>query len=336
MDSYYYFYKKSDPILLNDDNISIQSTGDTFNYNIPELDYQFQEENLNEIDKINFEIKEDLENYVNENIIEDRKDYILKSFKVKSSQYLNKLLNSNKEKIKFYKLNFKFFTQNINYNDNNNWFNEKIYFLILLQNKKNERAIKKIEEIKKKNPYSDNIKEINSILNLTYLDFLFKYYKEQFEKDFLNKKKYYEILRQSSSFISNRNETQHHQILKRMLLSASNNNIFNNSKKNDIFEDLNKKKNSVLNTNNTLTFSGYLTSRNSLNTSKINKKSKKDNNNTTNNNKIGNMKSNISSYKVKKELFNGKIKIITPKNKIPMGKSPKGNNIKGTKNKFKI
>ena len=152
----------------------------------------------------------------------------------------------------------------------------------------------------------------------------------------LNKKKYYEILRQSSSFISNRNETHHHQILKRMLLSASNNNIFNNSKKNDIFEDLNKKKNSVLNTNNTLTFSGYLTSRNSLNTSKINKKSKKDNNNTTNNNKIGNMKSNITSYKVKKELFNGKIKIITPKNKIPMGKSPKGNNIKGTKNKFKI
>ena len=149
MNSYYYFYKKSDQILLNDDNISIQSTGDTFNYNIPELDYQFQEENLNEIDKINFKIKHDLENPVNENIIEDRKDYILKSFKVKSSQYLNKLLNSNKEKIKFYKLNFKFFTQNINYNDNNNWFNEKIYFLILLQNKKNERAIKKIEEIKK-------------------------------------------------------------------------------------------------------------------------------------------------------------------------------------------
>lgn len=195
MNSYYYFYKKSDQILLNDDNISIQSTGDTFNYNIPELDYQFQEENLNEIDKINFKIKHDLENPVNENIIEDRKDYILKSFKVKSSQYLNKLLNSNKEKIKFYKLNFKFFTQNINYNDNNNWFNEKIYFLILLQNKKNERAIKKIEEIKKKNPYSNNIKEINSILNLTYLNFLIKYYKEQFEKDFLNRKKYYEILK---------------------------------------------------------------------------------------------------------------------------------------------
>ena len=195
MNSYDYFYKKSDQILLNDDNISIQSTGDTFNYNIPELDYQFQEENLNEIDKINFKIKHDLENPVNENIIEDRKDYILKSFKVKSSQYLNKLLNSNKEKIKFYKLNFKFFTQNINYNDNNNWFNEKIYFLILLQNKKNERAIKKIEEIKKKNPYSNNIKEINSILNLTYLNFLIKYYKEQFEKDFLNRKKYYEILK---------------------------------------------------------------------------------------------------------------------------------------------
>ena len=195
MNSYYYFYKKSDQILLNDDNISIQSTGDTFNYNIPELDYQFREENLNEIDKINFKIKHDLENPVNENIIEDRKDYILKSFKVKSSQYLNKLLNSNKEKIKFYKLNFKFFTQNINYNDNNNWFNEKIYFLILLQNKKNERAIKKIEEIKKKNPCSDNIKEINSILNLTYLNFLIKYYKEQFEKDFLNRKKYYEILK---------------------------------------------------------------------------------------------------------------------------------------------
>ena len=148
----------------------------------------------------------------------------------------------------------------------------------------------------------------------------------------LNRKKYYEILRQSSSFISNRNDTQHHQILKKMLLSASNNNIFNNSKKNDIFEDISKKKHSVLNTNNTMTFSGYLTSRNSQNNSKINIKNKKDNK-TTSNNKIGNMKSNISSYKVKKELFSKKEKFIYNKNKIPIVKSPKGNNMQVTKKK---
>ena len=55
--------------------------------------------------------------------------------------------------------------------------------------------MKELLKKKKKNPYSDNLKEINSILNLTYLNFLIKYYKEQFEKDFLNRKKYYEILK---------------------------------------------------------------------------------------------------------------------------------------------
>ena len=58
-----------------------------------------------------------------------------------------------------------------------------------------KELLKKLKKLKKKNPYSDNIKEINSILNLTYLNFLIKYYKEQFEKDFLNRKKYYEILK---------------------------------------------------------------------------------------------------------------------------------------------
>ena len=146
-----------------------------------------------------------------------------------------------------------------------------------------------------------------------------------------NRKKYYEILKQSSSFISNRDDTQHHQILKKMLLSVSNNNIFNNSKKANIYDDINKKKHSVLNSNHSLTFTGYLTCRNSQNSSKINYKIKKDNNTTTND-KLGNIKSNISSYKVKKELFNKKFTI----NKIPLVKSPRGNNIQNTKNKFNI
>ena len=123
----------------------------------------------------------------------------------------------------------------------------------------------------------------------------------------LNKKKYYELLRQSSSFITKRNDN-HRQMLKKMLLSSSSNyNIFNNS----------KKKNSILNTN-TLTFSRCLTSRNSQNSSKIKNKIKKDNKNI-----IGKMKTNICSYKVKKELFNKKEKVIYSKNKIPIVKSPR-------------
>ena len=132
---------------------------------------------------------------------------------------------------------------------------------------------------------------------------------------FLNKTKYYDLLKKSSSFISK------YPLTKKMLLaSSSNNNLCNNSKNNNfIFEEINKKKNSVLNTkNNTLAFSGCKTSRNSHNSSKIKNKSKKSSN------KIENS-TNFSSNKIKmkKDFLNKNEINIHYKNKMPLMKSPK-------------
>ena len=135
----------------------------------------------------------------------------------------------------------------------------------------------------------------------------------------LSKSKYYDLLRQSTSFISNRNN-RYPNSKKMLLSSASNNNICVNSKKNFMLEEMNKKKKSVLNTNNnTLTFSGCVTSRNSHNSSKIKNIMKKCSN------KNGNIKTNFSSnkMKIKKELLNKKELNIYSKNKIPVMKSPK-------------
>ena len=125
-----------------------------------------------------------------------------------------------------------------------------------------------------------------------------------------NKKKYLESLKKQSNPIIQRNES--HPLLKKILLSSSSNRNVYNFKKNFIFEELTKKKIFDLN-NNTLTFSGYLTTRNSNNVSKIKNKVK---------NKIGNSgKSNNNNNKFKKELFNKKCGIILSKNKIPIFKN---------------
>ena len=131
----------------------------------------------------------------------------------------------------------------------------------------------------------------------------------------INKKKYNDLIKQTSTCASKRN-VAYHQKLKKVILTASNNNIFNNSKKNYIYDEITKKKNSVLVTSNTLTFSGYLTSRNSQNSSKIKYSGKNEPNNF-----IG--KGKIRGFKDKKNLFSKIEKVIHSKNKIPTVKSQK-------------
>jgi len=197
------FNEKNENDDFIEDNISQSSTGD-----IDPMSYyysSFQNYNnllYNDSEKFKFynndyifNIKD--ENKDKNNSIRDRKDYILKAFKVKSSQYLIKLLNCNPYKIKFYKLNFKYFTRNINYNDNHKWFNENISEIIKYKNSKNEKAILKFEKIQKKskNENNEKLKKINSLLYLTYREFLNLYYKNQFENDFKKNEKYFEVLK---------------------------------------------------------------------------------------------------------------------------------------------
>ena len=112
------------------DQISEKSTGDDININNHSFKY-FLNDIISYSSITVSELKEKKEKEIpseilfNPNIqnnICKRKDYILKKFKVKSSKYLIERLNQNDTKIKFYKLNFKYFTQNINYNQNYNWF----------------------------------------------------------------------------------------------------------------------------------------------------------------------------------------------------------------------
>jgi len=123
---------------------------------------------------------------------ENRKDYILKSFKVKAGRYLRNLLNQNKFRLKFYMLNSKEFTSNVNYNENKIWLKMKIEEIIQYKNEKNVNVINKLNVLSKKN--KEEYEKINSLLKMTYKDFLVKYYLEQFDKDF-NQSKEYNILK---------------------------------------------------------------------------------------------------------------------------------------------
>ena len=120
------------------DHLSEKSTGDDININNHSLKY-FPNDIISCYSITVSKLKEKKEkeipseilfNPIQNNICK-RKDYILKKFKVKSSKYLIERLNQNDKKIKFYKLNFKYFTQNINYNQNYIWFFLKLKILLL-------------------------------------------------------------------------------------------------------------------------------------------------------------------------------------------------------------
>ena len=181
------------------DHLSEKSTGDDININNHSLKY-FPNDIISCYSITVSKLKEKKEkeipseilfNPIQNNICK-RKDYILKKFKVKSSKYLIERLNQNDKKIKFYKLNFKYFTQNINYNQNYNWFFFKVKDIITLKNEKNKKAILKFEKILKR---SSNLNEINKLLNITYYDYLLYYYEYQFKYDFINNHEYYEELK---------------------------------------------------------------------------------------------------------------------------------------------
>jgi hypothetical protein len=178
---------------LENDNLSEKSTGDDIINNIHPFKNLFDDFYF---PLIRYEPKKNLNEIIfNPNIqnnICKRKDYILKKFKVNSSKYLIERLNQNDAKIKFYKLNFKYFTQNINYNQNYIWFFFKVKDIITLKNEKNKKAILKFEKKLKK---SNNLNEINKLLNFTYYDYLFYYYEYQFKNDFINNHEYYEALK---------------------------------------------------------------------------------------------------------------------------------------------
>ena len=135
-----------------------------------------------------------------------------------------------------------------------------------------------------------------------------------FNNNDFDKKKYKEKIRKS---IENMQRNESRPTLKKILLSSSSNRNVFNFKKNYIFENMNKTKREANINNNTITFSGFLTSRSSNNTSKIKNIMK---NNAENLEKQKNIN---STNKFKKEINNKNYGILN-KNKIPIYKKKNG------------
>ena len=281
----------------NNNNKYLKNKNKTKNYLTNSIKYKIKKNNKNETKKFNLNIYKISSNsnaykyYTNHNT---KYGYLQSSNKAMTISDIKTIGESKFESIKVMKRQRTINSKKIKKSDINNNININI-------NINSNNIYNNTNQINNSNNNSIQ----NSSININ-------------NNNALTKKKYYEILRESTSFISKRNERQ--PILKKMILTSnSNSNIYiDSSKKNFILDEMNKKKNSVFN-NNTLTFSGCLTCRNSRNSSKIKNKMKK------NSNYVGNIKSNISNHKVKikKEFLNKKEVIIFPKYKIPMKKSPK-------------
>ena len=185
--------EQDNPFLFQNDYLEkISLNNDFCDQNILSLTQEIGEFNKSNNEKENIEIPKNNTNkfIIEKNIYknEKRKDYILKSFKVKSGRYLRNLLNQNKLRLKFYSLNSKEFTSNINYNENSIWMKWKLEKIIQYKNEKNSNVLKKLCSKSKKN--KEEFEKINNFLQMTYRDFLIKYYIEQFNKDFINNEAY--------------------------------------------------------------------------------------------------------------------------------------------------
>ena len=185
--------EQDNPFLFENDYLEkISLNNDFCDQNILSLTQEIGEFNKSNNEKENIEIPKNNTNkfIIEKNIYknEKRKDYILKSFKVKSGRYLRNLLNQNKLRLKFYSLNSKEFTSKINYNENSIWMKWKLEKIIQYKNEKNSNVLKKLCSKSKKN--KEEFEKINNFLQMTYRDFLIKYYIEQFNKDFINNEAY--------------------------------------------------------------------------------------------------------------------------------------------------
>lgn len=113
-----------------------------------------------------------------------------KSFLGKSFiNYMNdKLKKSTKRRIKLFSFNYKKFTLNVSYSENQKWLNEKMKDLLVLGSEpnqlKNEKALKSIYKRKE-----EEFNEIKYLLELTYKDIIQRFYRSDFFENFKKQQK---------------------------------------------------------------------------------------------------------------------------------------------------
>ena len=113
-----------------------------------------------------------------------------KSFLGKSFiSFINdKLKKSTKRRIKLFSFNYKKFTLNVSYSENQKWFNEKMKDLLVLGSEpnqlKNEKALKSIYRRKE-----EEFSEIKYLLESNYKEIIQRFYRSKFFENFKKQQK---------------------------------------------------------------------------------------------------------------------------------------------------
>jgi hypothetical protein len=127
-----------------------------------------------------------------------------KSFLGKSFiKYINdKLKKYTKRRIKFFSFNYKKFTLNVSYSENQKWLNEKMKDLLVLGDEsnqlKNEKTLKSIYKRKE-----EEFNEIKNLLELTYKDIIQRFYRSSFFEDFKKQQKIIQLNENFKNIMNN-------------------------------------------------------------------------------------------------------------------------------------
>ena len=174
---------------INDDEIIFKKNRNNLNNNY----YKITKDKLEKVDNNIYNYTRETSISNNNNQIEyakNRTDSLLIKFKSFLGKCFinhinNKLKNLSKRRIKFYSLNYKKFTLNVNYNQNKIWLNEKMKDLLTLggesNQEKNENSLKSLS--KKKEIVFD---EVKNLLKMTYKEIIEKFYLSIYFEKFKN------------------------------------------------------------------------------------------------------------------------------------------------------
>ena len=174
---------------INDDEIIFKKNRNNLNNNY----FKITKDKLEKVDNNIYNYTRETSISNNNNQIEyakNRTDSLLIKFKSFLGKCFinhinNKLKNLSKRRIKFYLLNYKKFTLNVNYNQNKIWLNEKMKDLLTLgdesNQEKNENSLKSLS--KKKEIAFD---EVKNLLEMTYKEIIEKFYLSIYFEKFKN------------------------------------------------------------------------------------------------------------------------------------------------------
>ena len=174
---------------INDDEIIFKKNRNNLNNNY----FKITKDKIEKVDNNIYNYTRETSTSNNNNQIEyakNRTDSLLIKFKSFLGKCFinhinNKLKNLSKRRIKFYSLNYKKFTLNVNYNQNKVWLNEKMKDLLTLgdesNQEKNENSLKSLS--KKKEIAFD---EVKNLLEMTYKEIIEKFYLSIYFEKFKN------------------------------------------------------------------------------------------------------------------------------------------------------